>query len=256
MKRTNNFLRECYKRALNEALEEDKMISFNNGYPKFGYCVIMCGGGGSGKGHIIDNHLMIQGKVFDVDKLKQQYIDIHNNADYLEQNPQQKKYDMTNPQDTEALHFLIKDKGWKEKSRDYFKNAHKTSQNLPNIIFDITGKNFNEINEAVEIAKELGYKIVLCWVVASKSTAIERNKTRKRVVPQQALSDAHDSINSYIPSFVQSQYASENFEDVWIVFNNKSDDDDIHNKAIKLVNSGNGFEIPQQLQDRINKSIE
>ena len=47
MERLKQIIKEC----IHEIINEDKVVKFNNKvYPNFGWCVIMAGGGGSGKG--------------------------------------------------------------------------------------------------------------------------------------------------------------------------------------------------------------
>ena len=56
-------------------------ISFGGkAYPRSDNVVILAGGAGSGKGHVLENILLINGKVFDVDKLKTDIIDVSKKA--------------------------------------------------------------------------------------------------------------------------------------------------------------------------------
>ena len=50
--------------------------------PKFGWCIIMAGGPGCGKGWCIDHKLLVQGKHFDVDKFKSMYIKMQKDEKY------------------------------------------------------------------------------------------------------------------------------------------------------------------------------
>lgn len=45
-----------------------KVVSFNE--PDFANCLILLGGSGSGKGFALNNNILLQGKHFDTDRLK------------------------------------------------------------------------------------------------------------------------------------------------------------------------------------------
>ena len=72
MKDFNTFIKKYVdKKPLNEA----SAITFGNRiFPESGWCVILVGGSGSGKGYIQTDALLIDAKVFDVDSLKTLYV--------------------------------------------------------------------------------------------------------------------------------------------------------------------------------------
>ena len=57
-------------------LDENKVIAFSGDkvYPRFGWCVILSGGTGSGKGFVINKQLPIDGKVMNVDHYNKLYF--------------------------------------------------------------------------------------------------------------------------------------------------------------------------------------
>lgn len=62
---------------LEQLMLERRVMTFGSDehvYPKSGWCVILAGGPGSGKGYTIENKIMLNARVIDVDELKKQYI--------------------------------------------------------------------------------------------------------------------------------------------------------------------------------------
>jgi hypothetical protein len=63
-----------------QALNEDKVVKFGGQvFPKFGWCIILMGGGGSGKGTAFNSLIPIEGAYLNVDDLKEnpRYWSIH-----------------------------------------------------------------------------------------------------------------------------------------------------------------------------------
>ena len=56
-------------------LLEDKVTKFGGEvFPKFGWCCILAGGSGSGKGYTLKNYIPIEGRMFDPDAVKEKTI--------------------------------------------------------------------------------------------------------------------------------------------------------------------------------------
>ena len=53
-----------------QLLTEAGITLGNKAYPREGQIVIICGGSGSGKSHVTDNLLLLDGKVLDTDNIK------------------------------------------------------------------------------------------------------------------------------------------------------------------------------------------
>lgn len=106
MKKFEEFCKEHLKEET-ETIDEASVVTFGGKtFPKNGWCVILAGGPGSGKGYQQDNSIMIDAKVFDVDKLKSLYAKAANKGVL----PDKRKYDFKNTQDVADLHQIIKDK--------------------------------------------------------------------------------------------------------------------------------------------------
>lgn len=76
MRYSSDLIVESLRSQLSESIiNEAKVVTFDGKVnPNFGHAVIMAGGAGSGKGFALKNIIMLQGKTFDVDELKQLYV--------------------------------------------------------------------------------------------------------------------------------------------------------------------------------------
>lgn len=201
-----------------QQLYENKYVTpGNEADPKFGWCIIMAGGPGCGKGWCIDNKLLIQGKHFDVDKFKQMYVKLQNSAA-----DSAKKLDLNNPEDTKNLHALIKGKNWKEKERQYMMDAASVQERLPNIIFDITSKNTGDIQTIVDFIRDNDklYKVALVWVATNRSVAMYNNfnPKRGRVVPESIFHEVHNSVNATMLNLITT-YRTYGIDEFWCIKN-------------------------------------
>lgn len=201
-----------------QQLYENKYVTpGNEADPKFGWCIIMAGGPGCGKGWCIDNKLLVQGKHFDVDKFKQMYVKLQNSAA-----DSAKKLDLNNPEDTKNLHALIKGKNWKEKERQYMMDAASVQERLPNIIFDITSKNTGDIQSIVDFIRDNDklYKVALVWVATNRSVAMYNNfnPKRGRVVPESIFHEVHNSVNATMLNLITT-YRTYGIDEFWCIKN-------------------------------------
>jgi len=201
-----------------QQLYENKYVTpGNEADPKFGWCIIMAGGPGCGKGWCIDNKLLVQGKHFDVDKFKQMYVKLQNSAA-----DSAKKLDLNNPEDTKNLHALIKGKNWKEKERQYMMDAASVQERLPNIIFDITSKNTGDIQTIVDFIRDNDklYKVALVWVATNRSVAMYNNfnPKRGRVVPESIFHEVHNSVNATMLNLITT-YRTYGIDEFWCIKN-------------------------------------
>lgn len=139
-------------------LLQEVLITFKDN--KFGNVVILAGGAGSGKGFVLKNLLDIQGKVFDVDRLKELAL----TNDYIqsvvkkEQGIDISKLDLKNPKDVSTLHGAIDKAGLDKKVKstmfDSIVMAHPDRK--PNLIFDVTLKSPDKLGKISEQVKSLG----------------------------------------------------------------------------------------------------
>lgn len=244
------------KEEIRKLINERKIITFNNDtYPNFGWCVILAGGGGSGKGYALNHNIPIDGKVINVDDFKSLYIKMKQDLEI-----DGEKYNSLNPQHVAYVHKQVSDNKYKDKYINNLlnKDAHQ-EERLPNIILDMTGKNPKyTVLKIAEKAKNVGYKICLVWVVANRHEAILRNLMRSRRIPDNVLHKIHNSLAETMPPFLRDSNTPKVINDAWLLFNStenieQSDlsGDEAKNCAIKLKTSPNGFIIDNDTNERL-----
>ena len=248
--RTNHIVREAIAEAASLIIQENRVVTFNGTtYPNFGWTVILAGGASSGKGLVRRSLLPIDGKVVNVDDFKKHFARMRG-----------LDYDPSNPEHTNLVHTGVRNAGWKEKVTDNLLNPETHSPDrLPNLIFDMTGRNPN--NTVVDVAaqaKEAGYNVVLVWVIANRHEALLRNLQRDRRVPDKILHTAHNSLATEMPPFLKGKFAGRYLDDAWLVFNStesiaRSDLEGSEKKtaAVRLDRSGTGFIIPPDVEARL-----
>jgi hypothetical protein len=186
----------------NELISE-KLITFGGrAYPKFGQVVILAGGSGSGKGFVLDNLLGIDGNVMDVDALKALAIGSEKFAKRVKDETGQdiKTFDLRKAENVSKLHELLSDVYGitKANERRIFTAAIAADANRkPNLIFDVTLKSMPKLESITRNAKQLGYdseNIHIVWVVNDVNVAIEQNKNRSRVVPEEIFLATHEGV--------------------------------------------------------------
>lgn len=248
---TTHFKKFSELKQLSEAL-----ITYNKKNPKYGNVVIVGGGSGSGKGFVIDNLLGIQGKIFDVDKIKEFSLKSPKMAKRLNINPNE--YDLSKPADVSNLHGKIKKSGffdgitgedgtvWSEGGTpgviDYFykdikDRIEKSGNNInrPNIIFDVTLQDFYKISKITKpLLNELGYDIKnihIVWVLDDIESAKVKNKIRSRRVFEEVLEEIHRNVSKMFNTLMKGDNKLDNFMDgdVWLVFNKMGVDSIITN---------------------------
>ena len=181
-------------------INEDKMISFDGEIsPKYGWCVIMGGGSGSGKGAVVKRVMGIKAKIFDVDAIKELYAKVINDDRYdLARKTTKKDFDFKNPEDVGYLHMATKKYG--KEQRQYFRRGRSDDPTrLPNIIFDITAKEKEDFDDIIDLIGDMGYKICFVWVVTNREEAMVRNLMRSRVVSDEIFHKIHNQVNSFLP---------------------------------------------------------
>lgn len=239
-------------RPLNESelINEGAAVTFGRkAYPREGWAVIMAGGAGSGKGTVIKKQLLIDAKVFDVDRLKELYA-------MVSKANGGRAFDFKNTKDVSDLHALIDAKGWKNSTRDIFFAANGS---LQNVIFDTTGKSAQSLENMTLQATQIGYKVSLVWVVTNREVAMLRNILRDRVVGEFHFHDIHNKVKDTIFPFLRSSMAK-NVDEAWVVFSGTDKVEyqdmprtvrDMKDTVLKLKKQGSNFEIPQALEDKV-----
>lgn len=206
----------------------EKLITFNNkAYPKNDQIVIMCGGGGSGKGFVISNVLGINAKVLNVDDIKETLIKMKRD------NPMSKQYyeefgiyldevDMTNPKNVSDLHEFASKNGLAKKQNNLLFEQQATKKVKDNILFDVTLKSYPKLEDIAVLAGMGGYdinNIHLVWVLNSFETAKKQNQLRSRKVADKILQKTHQGCAEQMLNILKYGKGHDIVGgDVWIYF--------------------------------------
>ena len=176
---------------LAEKYLEEKLIMYNQG-KRYGQIVFLAGGAGSGKGFAIRNFMEKEKfKVRDVDEWKRAFMKM---ADLQGKYPEIKGLNLKNPRDVAKIHAFVKEKGIKDKTIDLML-ADANSRHLPNIMFDITMKDANDIDQYMPKLIKAGYdakNVHLTWVLTNYAVAIVNNRNRPRVVADDIMLLSHE----------------------------------------------------------------
>ena len=176
---------------LAEQYLEEKLIMYNQG-KRYGQIVFLAGGAGSGKGFAVRNFMEKEKfKVRDVDEWKTAFIKLANTTNKF---PEIKGLKLKNPKDVYKIHKFVRDKGIKDKTLDLLLRDANT-RHLPNILFDITMKDADDIGDIIPKLESAGYAakdIHLTWVLTNYAVAIVNNRNRPRVVPEDIMLLSHE----------------------------------------------------------------
>lgn len=230
-----NFIKKLIMEVINEEQLDEKLITYNNRAP-YGQVVFLAGGAGSGKGFAGSNFLDSAGfKVRDVDEMKKQ-LQVLNRLGKITINDIIKKHgkkirpkdmevinkvfstelprggqqtisnlNLKNPEHVMVLHLLVKAMGIKDKSLENMLGATANPETLPNIMFDITAKDLSDITDILPMLKNAGYdskNVHLTWVLTNYVTAMDNNKNRARMVPEDILLKTHEGAANTVWSLV------------------------------------------------------
>lgn len=188
-------------------LKESKIISFEK---QSGNLILLIGGSGSGKSYVRSNLININAKVLDSDK-------------YLENLAKEKGVDLKNPELVAQLYNHSK-----PLFKKYIGNFIKNVSNKENIILDSTGKDYEKNKNIINLFKQKGYAITVVYVDIDLETALERNRNRERVVPDETVKKIHYNIRSNIKKFLLIT------DHMWIVKNETGVDFRKGNNVLKL----------------------
>lgn len=212
-------------------------------YPKFGNILILAGGPGSGKGHQLKNLIGLDGKVLDVDKLKEFALnhfgikqEIKRKHDFDIDN-----CDLRNPEHTTKLHEILKELNLKQRSYDSLNYIKDLRERKPNLIFDVTLSDWEQFESICDLAKTLQYdmkNIHIVWVLNTLDVSLEQNSKRSRVVPEEIVRAIFRSVSGNLKRICNMGEKLKKYMDgdIWVSFNK------IHVDTEGIVgNSGNGF---------------
>lgn len=189
---------EFYQQSLQE-----KLILYNND-ANYGQVVFFAGGAGSGKGFSIQNFINSNKfKIRDVDELKTKMMRM---PSIKKKYPEIASLTLKNPDDVAKLHAIAKKEGIPDKQLMGWISGMKYPETLPNILFDITMKDLDQVNKYIPILLSVGYKqenIHITWVLTDFSVAVVRNRNRERVVPEDILLQTHKGAATTIGHMLQ-----------------------------------------------------
>lgn len=225
----------------------EKQILYNQG-KKYGQIVFLAGGAGSGKGFAI-KHFM-QGdsfKIRDVDELKvafqklsdfgkfdaQDILDKYGDkisasdkqkiqTEIIDKNLKLSDLNLKTPTHVYLLHTLVRATGAKDKTLDLILQSSDVN-NLPNILFDITFKDMDDLNSTIPLLIKAGYEpknIHLTWVLTNYEIAIKNNKSRSRVVPEDILLATHKGAAQTVYKLINQGIPAEVDGGIYIILNN------------------------------------
>ena len=102
---------------------------------------------------------------------------------------------LKNPNNVASLHYIVDAMGLKDKWLISMLSGKTNKETLPNLLFDITAKKVSSITEVIKPLVDAGYdskNIHLIWVLTKYSIAVEQNKERDRVVPEDIQLNTHE----------------------------------------------------------------
>jgi dephospho-CoA kinase len=254
-----------YEQSDIETLQE-KLIMYNNG-ANYGQIVFLAGGAGSGKGFAIKNFMeKNKFKVRDVDEFKKAVMKMEA---LQKKYPDLKGLELSKPKDVFRLHMIVKELKIKDKTLDLLLKDLKEDR-LPNIIFDITLKEIDDITEVMPLLKKAGYKpnnIHLTWVLTNYRIAVKNNAERERVVPEDILLKTHEGAAKTMYQIVRGSLPSGLNGAVNVILNNPEntifyDTKTTSGKAVikdfkylTLKKAGKSIEAEGKVQDELYKWI-
>lgn len=210
-----------FKQYLNEAV-----VSFGNN-PK-GQVVILAGGAASGKGFILDYGIDIDGKHLDTDEMKELVLRWPQLQAAVKEKTGKtiQNLDLKNASDTMQLHAIMKSMGWYNESIMALMAsiAAGNPENRPNLIFDVTLKDFSKLETLCQNIKSAGYpvrNINIVWVLDSVKMSIQKNLSRPRVVPTDILVKTHEGASQTMHEVLDDYDRVKQYADgyYYIVFN-------------------------------------
>jgi hypothetical protein len=225
----------------------EKQILYNNG-ARYGQIVFLAGGAGSGKGFAI-KHFM-QGeefKIYDADKLKiafqklddlgkfsaKDLLDKYSNKisqrnreliqkEVLDKGLKMSELNLNTPTHVYILHVLIRATEAKDKTLELMLAGAEKGQ-LPNILFDSTFKDIEDVEKVLPLLLKAGYEpknIHLTWVLTNYQIAIKNNKSRSRVVPEDILLATHKGAAETVYNLINTGLPADINGGIYVILNN------------------------------------
>jgi hypothetical protein len=206
----------------------ESLITFGGkAYPKFNNVIIMAGGAASGKGFVLSNLIGAEGYVFDVDALKtlaaksgavQKKVQREFGVDITKLSSE-----LGNPENVSKLHTIIDTLGISDRrtSQLYKSILRADPSRKPNIIFDVTLKDLQKLENLSKSVQGLGYDkkdIHIVWVVNDIEVAKSQNLSRERTVPTEILVNTHRGVSQTMGDVISMGDKLKKYMDGDIVF--------------------------------------
>ena len=251
-----------YTQFKNAVPLEEKLIVYGGG-KKYGQIVFLAGGAGSGKGFASEKFMQKDlFKVRDVDEWKKAFIRL---SSEMKRYSELKGLNLRNPDDVFKLHMAVKKMGIKGRSLQLLLRDVRPDR-LPNIMFDITFKDTDEIDEAMPMLLRAGYQprdIHITWVLTNYHIAVKQNKERDRVVPDDIMIATHTGAATSMYNVIKGNLPRGVDGQVNIVLNNKNNtikfkSSDFADKKVENVQDFEYFRIKREGQriDTSEKALE
>lgn len=199
---------------------QEKLIIVNK-RKRNGQIIFLAGGGGSGKSFALKKFIDTNDyKILNVDDIKDQFIKLGKSG-----NPRFSEYadlNTRNPNDVFSLHKTISDKGIASKKLSNLLN-NVVPERLPNLRFDCTLRDMDYLKKVAEKLINTGYEtkdIHIIWVLANYKIAVNQNKNRKRIVPDDILLDAHSGVAITMNTILNGDYPRNLFDgEIYVLLN-------------------------------------
>jgi len=251
-----------YTQFKNAVPLEEKLIVYGGG-KKYGQIVFLAGGAGSGKGFASEKFMQIElFKVRVVDEWKKAFIRL---SSEIKRYSELKGLNLRNPDDVFKLHMAVKKMGIKGRSLQLLLRDVRPDR-LPNIMFDITFKDTEEIDEAMPMLLRAGYQprdIHITWVLTNYHIAVKQNKERDRVVPDDIMIATHTGAATSMYNVIKGNLPRGVDGQVNIVLNNRNNtimfkSSDFADKKVENVQDFEYFRLKREGQriDTSEKALE
>lgn len=199
----------------------------------------------SGKGFVLKNLAGIEGIVLDVDRLKELVrASTKFNATIKEKyGIDASKLDLKTPEDVAKLHDVVSGLHINDrKIEGIFKSLVQAAPNRkPNLIFDVTLKDLNKFHNIMRNVQDMGYwkkNIHLVWVLNTLDVALQQNKERDRMVPEEILISTHKGASYTMSEIIKMGEKLRDYLDgaIYVSFNQKGIDVQVTKGEEKTIN--------------------
>lgn len=198
--------------------------------------------GNSGKSFINNSFITFEGKYFNVDDLKSKLLKYKPKTLVKKFEEYSGRYiesiKMSDPGDVALLHMFFKAQGTDKAMMDAFFTAAQAASEKPNVIFDVTLKDFGKLKEISEYAEFAGYdkkNIHIVWILNDIHVAYKQNKDRERSVPDKIFFQTHTGASLTMKEIIDNSNEYRKYADgeIWVIPNRAKKDNDIVMTKVK-----------------------